>query len=314
MPEETALKSFDQAASSAAESLKTETVDTSAQGETNAAPTQTSEQPTAETPTVEAAEDGLLTQEEVFKLSESDREVYRRMQKAYTQKTQKIAEERKRLEQINQAFEAFQADPQGVLRQWAKHYGVRLAEENETATTQQGQANQIQAFNATESIRQKMRALLPGEENLGLADGMAQIFGDELERALNQHIDPIRKQQEAVMMEAAKASTEADFEALSSRHPDWKQHEAKMVELGKQWTPAPGIPVDKYLDTLYRLATLDENDAARTNRVLERISNAVSSAEPTPNAAVNARTVTPARPQKATLEDAFRAAKQGIAW
>ena len=315
MADETATMTFDQAAAEASKSYASQTVDSPSDGATEpATTTQTAEPTTAETPTAEAAEEGLLTQEEVSRLSETDRATYRRMNQAFTQKTQKLAEERKQIQQIKEAFETFQTDPQGAIKEWARHYGVKLAEEAEAAKDPQGQAAQIQGFNTLDRVKSKLRALLPGEENQPLADGLAQILADEVEQTVRQNVDPIKAQQEAAMMEAARASTEADFEALGTRHPDWKEHEAKMVEIGRQWTPAPGMPVDKYLDTLYRLATLDESEAARTNKVLDRIHKAVSSAEPSPGAAVNTSRVTPARPAKASIEDAFRAAKQGISW
>ena len=319
MPAETAQEkpTFDQAAESARASIAEadKAVAAPDKGETKTdVETKSEEQPTVETPKEEATEtqDELLTKEEVSKLSASDAATYRKMQKAYTQKTQKLAEDRKKLESRQQIIDAFDADPKGTISRLAQQHGLKLAEEPPV----EAKPEPTVVSKATSKMEEKLVALL-GEDNKDLASGLAKIFEegalDVAKSAVNAEVKPIKDHQEAALAEAAKTSTESDLKAMDIRHPDWKQHEPKMLEIGRKWTPSAEITSEEYLDTLYALATRDLTETEQTRKVVERINKSVARAEP-PDAAVNTNNVTPARPKHPTLDEAFEAAKRGVVW
>jgi hypothetical protein len=318
MPEtETATKpTFQQAAAAATATLAAEdkAPETPAEGETKVEEPKPEEKPKAETPPKETADEPeLLSKEEVAKLTPEQQANYKKMQKVYTQKTQKLAAERKKLEQWNDVIEAYEQDPKAVLRTLAKQNDLKLAEE--AATEQKTSAV---AAEKADGMQVKLRTLL-GEENQALADGLAQIFREELQAASKQvvasELEPIKNRQQALEMEAVQKSTVADLEGLTSRHPDWKEYEPKMMEIANKWTPAANANMDtaEYLDTLYRLASLDADEATQTKKVIDRLNKSAKAAEPAKEA-VNSQITTPARPKKPTIQEAYDAAKKGIVW
>jgi hypothetical protein len=103
MPEETVqTPTFDQAAQSAMETLSKESaVVDSKTDDTQTETEQPSEQTQTETQAQETVnEEGLLSDEEVATLDDSGKANYKKMQKAFTEKTQKLAAERKEIEQL----------------------------------------------------------------------------------------------------------------------------------------------------------------------------------------------------------------------
>jgi ubiquitin len=319
MPTETAPKTFDQAYEEAKTSVEkpepapVETVEKPSEGDTKEGETPKAEEtkPVESQPEETTEESELLTKEEVSKLSESDKASYKKMQKAFTQKTQKLSEERKALEQNQRLIDAFEADPVGTLKALAPKFGLKFAEEEAKKEVQQQAVDTV-----AEQMKDQLRQLL-GAENEALADGLANIFENGIKAAIpkvvEREVAPIKQAQEQAQFEAVKASTESDLKAFSTRHPDWKTHEKTMLEISKTIIPAPGSDTAKWLDTLYYLATKDQTAAQQTAAVVKRINEAASKAEP-PDTAVNTTRVTPAAPKKPTFEEAFKAAKSGVAW
>jgi hypothetical protein len=314
MSEETVQKpTFDQAAESAMKTIAEQKTVEPAKDDTKAEPPKTEEQPQAETPPEESAEtEELLTKEEVATLDEAGKTNYAKMQKAFTTKTQKLAADRKeveRLAQYKELIDDFEKDPAQVIKRLAPEYGLTLAE-----AAKQEPVKETVSAEAAQGMQNRLRALL-GEGNEALADGLADVFKSELNNALNQNLQPIKEQQQAALMEAAKSSTEADLKAFEQKHPDFKTHEKAMLDISKKWSPAPNatMEVDEYLETLYRMATLSASETVQTKKVIERINKAAAASEPQ-ESAVNSKQVTPAKPKRPTIEEAFEAAKRGVAW
>lgn len=318
-PEETANPTIDQAFEAAEQSLAQEptekTVEQPAEGDTKAGEkTQTAEQPPVETPPVETTEtDELLTKDEVAKLSPEGQANYKKMQKAYTQKTQTLAAERKKLENWQNVIDAFEADPVGTLRKIAPQYGLQFAE---AAAKEAEETTQDPNAEVTAQMQTELRELL-GPEQEALADGLTKIFDRALrsatQSAVKAEVEPLKQRDQERALEEITTTTETEMKAFGDKHKDWKQHEPKMLEIGKKLLPAEGMTTADYLETLYYLATKDQSEAEQVNKVVERINKAASSAEPQ-ESAVNTTRVTPARPKRPTLEEAFEAAEKGIAW
>jgi hypothetical protein len=311
---------FDQAAESAMATLKAdapkETVET-ASDDTKTETTETTEQTQSETPP-EAPDnpDELLTKEEVATLDEAGKANYKKMQKAFTAKTQKLAAERKEVERLKaykEFIDKYESDPKATLTELARQQGILPPE-----TAKQEPAKAAAVEQAGEDMQAKLRTLL-GEGNEPLADGLAQIFKEGLEKTIDKNLQPIKEQQQAAVREAVASSTEADLKAFEQKHADFKEHEQAMFEISKKFVPNPSSPmeVDEYLEMLYKMATVDAVKSAtetdQTKKVIARINKAAASSE-SKDAAVSESKVTPAKPKRPTIEEAFEAAKKGVAW
>jgi hypothetical protein len=307
MPEETAPNpTFDQAAEAARATLaNTPAVEVETKGETESGADTQQEQTQAETPVKESAnEDGLLSPEDEATLDDAGKATYKKMQKAYTQKTQKLASELKEVEEIKaykDIIKSFQADPKGTIQRLATEQGLTLAE----AAKQETAKVEVSA-----DMKTKLRSLL-GEGNEELADGLANVFADEL----GQRVKPIEERQTEALRKAATEAADSDLKAFEKAHPDFKKYEPEMRELSMKLQPAAGAQMDvgEYLETLYKIASLKDTETSQTKKVLDRINKAAASSEPQGEAVPTSK-VTPAAPKRPTIEQAFEAAKRGERW
>jgi|GEM_PF-5215091 len=325
MPEATetahAKATFEQAYDSAKAELDKPAEVSKPEGETKSEETtKQPEQTTGETPAKEAPEtEELLSTDEVANLTPEQQATYKKMQKAYTQKTQKLAAERKahaveleRLKSWEPIIESFETSPEETIKRAAKQYGIKLVDEAGAKPVQQSAVD-----TAVTAMRDRLRQL-HGPEHEAYADELANTFQAALEavakEVVSREVQPLKAQQEAALQQAAMESTENDLSAMDKRHPGWRDHEQKMLDISRKWQPAEGanITAAEYLDMLYGLATRDQTRAADTQEVIERINKSARASEP--ETAVNAQIVTPARPKRPTMEEAFDAAKRGVAW
>src|SRR3990172_11642241 len=130
MPAETAPNpTCDQAADAAMATLsQTAAVDAEPTGDTDKAPEPTQEQTPTETPVKETVEsDELISAEEVATLDDAGKANYKKMQKAFTEKTQKLAAQRKEAEAYKpyqELIKAYQTDPTGTIQKLASQHGL----------------------------------------------------------------------------------------------------------------------------------------------------------------------------------------------
>jgi hypothetical protein len=304
--------SFDQAAEKAISELAAAKAgETKPEAQPAAEQTVSGETPPAEAP------DEILSEEEVSRLAPEQKAIYRKMQKAYTQKTQKLAAERKRyeqeLEKLSQwkpLIEDLEREPSQAIARLAEQLGLEVAPAAK-------ESEEDRVGKAVEEMRAKLRAL-HGPEYQAYADQLADIFRLGLEQVtqtvVDERITPLVARQEEALAQIAMESTAADLKAMDERHPDWREHEAKMLEIAQRWIPAEGsdMTAEEYLDALYYMATRDRTETAATHKVAAKLAEAARSTEP--EAPIPSANVTPARPKRPTFEEAFQAAKKGIAW
>ena len=275
--------------------------DTSAQNE----PAQETETPADEStetgPTEDTSEpDTLLTPEETAKLSAKEQRLYEKAQKNYTLKTQRLAEERKALEPWKQLSESLQADPDAVITELARRRGLTIAKTQNTTV---------------QDTAKTTLAELPAE--LQFLAPVLEQFGNRLLEKVKADIAPIRTTQEEQIAATVAAETDAEVKAFSAdpRFKDWKQHEAKMLDIGKKFTPSNGMTTFEYMETLYTLATANRKKADVVKDTVEKINKSAAASESvTPG--VQNKVVEHALPppEKRGMRDAWEAAKRGERW
>jgi hypothetical protein len=264
--------------------------------------TQTAEETAAEGQPDETAEDEqLLTDEEVSSLSEDNRKQYKRMQAAFTKKTQAWSKRVKDMEAAEGASQeavefvrTLRSDPAAV-RQLAEQSGLKLAEQPKEESA------------ATEFA-------LP--ENLSF---LKPVF-DPLIGMLKQQestIAELRVQMKPIQDSTVTAQVQSAMAGMDKRYPEWRKHEAKMVEEAKAFPHPDNMSGADYLERLYRLATYDTQHADQLRKQAEKARKSTAAGD-TGGSGVASGNVRPTAPKFKDLDDAvdkaFEAAKAGVRW
>ncbi len=268
-------------------------------------------EPAAEPSETGPPEDTLLSPDEVSKLSAKDRKLYEKAQKVFTQKTQKIAAERKEYENFRKTFDewkplidAFTNDPDSAIKQIAERRGLKFAPQDTPIPEQ--------AKETVAQLPEEWQFLKP------VFDTLAQRVREETLREVRGEIEPIRAAQDMAISNAVAAETKSTLEAFSAKYPGWQKLEPKMLELGAKFMPAEGAMTDfEYMETLYKLVNEPQTNADQTRRVIDKINKVVENSEPITNGTPEAR-VEHIMPNDVTprnrLRKAAEAARQGIRW
>lgn len=261
-------------------------------------PAKVADEPTDAT---ETPSDALeLTDEEIKQLSPKDLGTYRKLQKAYTQRSQEHSALKKQFDPWKPLIDAVSADPDKALERLAKERGYTLSRATQDNAVREHTAETVGA------LPEELQFLEP------ILKARDQQLMDKIER----QIAPMRRTTDAIVSEAAAAETAGTMRAFEAKHPDWKQHEGKMLEIGQKFVPVPGTMTDfEYTEMLYRLATADVTKAEQTRSVIEKINKSAANAEPaTPG--MNSQRVEHTLPPEGErdIRAAFRAAKNGIVW
>lgn len=274
MADETATAGGDQA---------TEAVPTPA-GDTQAAAPPAEQTAQAPDQPVASADDQLLSEEELGKYQDP-KEAVKAMQRAFTQKTQKLSEARK-------LADAYQRDPIGFTRAVAKHHGLSLVEPQAA----------------------------PPEADV-LATALAPHIGSDQAAAVKQYIaQAIERTVQPLYAKAALSESQAVLENFKSKHSDFETVEPQMAQLGQEFFGG-SIPAhldqNKVLDALYKLATYDRQSTQSIKAAIAKVNNAVASSEPQTQGVAPNR-VAPSVPAYKTpgegFDAAIAAAKRGEAW
>ena len=245
----------------------------------------------------------LLPQEEYDKLRDKPEELRKALNKAFTQKTQALAEQRKAFEPYQELVSSLQEDPQGTVRALAERLGIKL-EQAET---------KVEAKEAvSELLTDLKQSLGPDLEFLAdkLAPVLERIVGKLAGQAVSKEVEPLKQQAKALREEAIVQQVDANIEAFTDKHPDFQKHEAKMTEIGMRLHPAPDPKTGKpptwmeYMEDLYYLATKDVREGDITKKTVERMKESAEKSEPSEGGVASNR-VTKAAPKGKTFDEAF---------
>lgn len=267
---------------------------------------ETTETPVEESPKVEDqpqeatdTPDPLLSADEVAKLTPAQKKQYDQMNRAWTQKTQALAAQRKEFEKWQPLIESLTADPDTAIQQLAEHRGF-------TVSKAQQQAVEAAASDTLAQLPAELQFLKPVFEQ----------FGQTILSTVEGKLKPVVEAQTQMISEAAAAESQATVEAFSATHPGWEKHQDAMIALGKKVIPTAGQMTDReYMEMLYTLVTAKESEAEKTKKVVDRINKAVASSE-TKTAGLSSDRVEHAMPppDKRSIREAYAAAKRGEVW
>lgn len=263
------------------------TLDPATSDDTGASQVEPTPAPGETAPAGEEAVDGILTDEEFEKLSNDPVALRKALVSDYTKKTQQVAGMRK-------FAEAFEADPQGAIRKLAAGVGISLPEP--------GRPGAPSSAEATQTLRDEFAAVL-GEE---AADKLLPIF----DKMMQKRMEPVLQSQQTLAGQAALTQAEAVLETFEAKNPEWRKHEAKMVEISKMIQPARGTDPVKWMDMLYRLATDESSAADKTQQLIDRVTTSVRGSDSRTTGTQGTR-VADRPPAKPTFDQAWAAGVRG---
>ena len=263
----------------------------------------------------------LLTEEEKLEYDKLDPDAkLKRLDQAFTQKTQTLAEERKKSEEVqrqltqererysefNTMIEAYERDPDRVVRDLAARNGLTIQQsESDTRVSEQ-------AAGLVSSLRPVLE-----KHDLGfLADEMAPVLEEWGKNLTKSAVEPIQQEQDRTMAQAASEKAMVALNEFTKSHPDAPKYEQQMVAVAKNLQPQ-GMTEREWLETLYQIvaskdlqkAAADKaGDEARA-RFTKSASNSESSSTGVPDNFVKR-----SPPENASFADAHAAALRGEDW
>lgn len=164
---------------------------------TSSGPEGTTEQSVATQTTTQGSEELTFFDPESIRGKPELESAYKQMQRAFTQKTQGLAEHRKKIE----AYEAFESDPLGTMRALAQQYGYQLL---------QGQQPQQQS-----------------NQEFQTWDDVLEAAEKRAEQRILQKIAPVLGKVEKLQQQNIETF-------LDTNHPDWRTYESEMTDLVKK--------------------------------------------------------------------------------
>jgi hypothetical protein len=279
--------------------------------------------------TEEAATEPLVSDEEFkglqAKYAKQPELLLKELNKAFTQKTQKIAEERKvieRLEPYVDVIESFEADPAATIAALAEQQGFDLVPRGTAPPSGNGHGQTL-AQPAPTDVEEFRKVLGPDLEYLAepLAPAVTTLIDRKVQAALAAALGPVQHQQQAVIQHVAEEQTAAVMKAFEAKHADWQAHETAMFDLAQRIEPK-GMTELEFLEHLYTIATRtawekdkDAKIADGVKQALKRLQRGADTTErrtqPTPNDEV---VKGPPRDRAPSFQEAYEAAKRGERW
>lgn len=191
---------------------------------------------------------------------------------AYTKKTQAHAARVKADDADLQFARDFHANPSAAISRLAPTLGLTVmptaAERREAATTKTVQT-------ITDAATSKLSELLGPE--LGAEFGtVLRAVAEETAKSVVAPL--VTEQSERAKKDATEQQAQV-WNAFATKHPDWQTHEAKIVALGKRFSPTDGANLGEYMDSLYDLATMDTKIAAGVQAKIDQMTQGAKAAD-----------------------------------
>lgn len=280
------------------------------------------------------ADTGLITDEEFTALSTKFKDdpaaLRRELEKTFTQKSQKLAADRRSLERLSQytdLIDALEDDTTApdAIRQLATEFNVKLGEVE--AHADRTDATAEQTAEAVQALVDDFKADLgPELEYLGdgLAPAIEKLVTKLMGKTLSQELAPVKAHVRSQTDRQAQLENDQIFADFEKQHADWKQHEDAMFELSKKLQPGPGMTELEYLEALYTQVTAPKSKAEIDKRVNDEIANREKKRQ---QRSTRSREEVEERVDDApadrvvrqpaglpTLRESFAAAKEGVRW
>lgn len=249
----------------------------------------------ADTPGGSAADEApvaTLTEEQQKSWTNLPPEARKHFNRLYTQKTQELSAQKKEHENAVALVEALKDESRRgtTLEFIAKSLGYQVSKPEIPAAQQ-----------AKDEIFTQL------SEQFG--EPAAQVILKAAEQIAEKKVEPIQSARQQETQAAMARENKAIEEAFAAKHPDWKQYESRMTEIGQILRPGPGADKTAYIEHLYFLARRDGSEAQVVKEVAERMAKSAQSAE-APTSGISATRVAATIPTTGSFQERFKAAAE----
>jgi hypothetical protein len=243
----------------------------------------------------------LLSDEQVDALKNDPTLIGKAYQRAFTQKTQKLAALRKELEPFKDLIAAYRDDPKATIATLARQAGFEVSTPDEHAAT---------ASDPPKSVQELLAESL-GPEYEDLSERMGPVLEKAIQAEARRITAPLLEVQTKQLQESALREVNAEMDRFGKSHPDWKTYEAEMNKLGAKVQPSADMDPQVYLEMLYLAVKKDTAIAEATGKALNKMQRSVEGAA-REGGTVAANKVSQTLPTAPTFKQAADLAKRGI--
>ncbi len=248
----------------------------------------------------------LLDQETYDKLKANPEELRKALNKAFTQKTQELSEQRKQMGPYLELAKSLENDPKGTIQELAKRFGVTATEEKTVHATEQ-------IVDKVSAILQKTLGPEAGELVTALSTAIREAATEASQSLILKEVEPLKQQAMEERERTVTENVKQNLEAFGKDHPDWKQYEPKMVELSNKFQPSKDPTTGEYptwkeyMESLYVLATAGAKKADIVKEAIKRMDESARKAE-TSDSGVATSHVVKSAPKYGNFNEAFKGA------
>ena len=243
----------------------------------------------------------LISDEHADALKDDPVALRKALQKAFTQKTQKLAKEREELASVRDLVTALRDDPDATITALAKQAGFEITKPSATPEPAEDPVEQVRSALA-ESL---------GPEYEDLAERLAPALAKAVKAEAERQAAPLKAVQVQQLQDAALREAEAEMTTFGKAHPDWKAHEAEMNKLGALVTPKPGMDPQQFLEMLYLTVKKDRAVSEATSKALTKMQKSAEAGAKS-DGGVSADKVALSPTKNLTFQEAAALAKRGI--
>ena len=261
----------------------------------------------------------LLSQADYDTVKDDPVALRKALNRAATQKFQEVAGLRKTLEPWKPIIDGLSSEnPLNTLEVIGRQLGYRIVPANQQDVTQPVVPAQPQ-IPVREQLTHELKAALDDYGLGGAAPALVGVVEKLAEQIAQSQVKPLQEHTNRLLSTHQQQEASQLMSRFEQRHPDWKAHEAKIVELSKsirQATNEYGQPLmtdDDYLDQLYYIANREGNVQSEVAKRIQRMQDSARAVEPQTTTVSNDKLSRKA-PSGATFRDAVEAAKRGETW
>lgn len=239
-------------------------------------------------------DDTLLTEAEIEALAGDPQKLVEGFQKAYTKKTQRLAQQRNFIRLLDE-------HPEEMLAVLAGKRGMKLV----AAAAAEGGGGEGKAKVDDEAFSE-LETLFGTD----LATKMLPAIEKIADRVANKKVEPIQADRAREATEAAREVSRQVLETMDTKYPDWKKYEKPMIQLAAKVQPTSAMTPLEFSEMLYKTVRGEREVADSTGKVITRMQESARRSQPRTLGVADARVVSgPAG--KISFEKAFEMAMKG---
>jgi len=211
----------------------------------------------------------LIGQEKWDALQNDPAALRKELNRAFTQRSQAMASERKTLEPYSKFVKALESDAVGTVTKLAERLGLKIQGQqgqNGDGGPGKKEATRTLAEEITETVRAEL-----GPDYEDMADKLAGAIYKAADAVVKERVEALSEKQEQIIAEQAQRESKSALDEFAKTHPDWEKHEDAMTALSRKMIPGEGMTDIEYLENLYWIVTRDSKNGDGVKKTVDRM-------------------------------------------